>query len=134
MSRSFSCIAWLIPFFPLLGALVAVLGPKAMRTSAHIPVVAGIALAFLVSLGLLFSASPDRTQLVMSWMTISNFDIPIEFRIDGLTTMMLSMVTFVSSLVAIYASGYMAGDPGYPAVFRLDRPVRVLDDGACSVK
>ena len=90
-----------------------------MRTDAHIPVVAGIALAFLISVGLLFSASPEKTRVVMSWMTISNFDIPIEFRIDGLTTMMLSMVTFVSSLVAIYASGYMAGDPGYRRFFAL---------------
>ena len=55
--------------------------------------------------------------------------MPIEFRVDGLTTMMLSMVTFVSTLVAIYAAGYMAGDPGYPRFFAVDRPVRRLDDG-----
>ncbi len=41
------------------------------------------------------------------------------FRVDGLTTMMLTMVTFVSSLVAIFAVGYMAGDPGYPRFFAL---------------
>ena len=115
----FPSIAWLIPFFPLLGAGVAVLGPKRMRTEAHIPVAAGIALAFLVSLGLLFSAGPEKTHTVISWINISDFEIPIEFRIDGLTTMMLSMVTFVSSLVAIYASGYMAGDPAYRRFFAL---------------
>jgi NADH-quinone oxidoreductase subunit L len=119
VSDFFPGIAWLIPFFPLLGAGVAVFGPRRMRTDAHIPVAAGIASAFLVSVGLLFSASPDRTTFVMSWMTISNFEVPIEFRIDGLTTMMLSMVTFVSSLVAIYAGGYMAGDPGYRRFFAL---------------
>ena len=43
--------------------------------------------------------------------------VPLEFRVDGLTTMMLSMVTFVATLVAIYAAGYMAGDPGYPRFF-----------------
>ena len=32
---------------------------------------------------------------------------------------MLSMVTFVSALVAIFAAGYMAGDPGYPRFFAL---------------
>ena len=51
--------------------------------------------------------------------TIRNLHVPIEFRIDGLTTMMLSMVTFVSTLVAIFAAGYMAGDPGYPRFFAL---------------
>ena len=34
-------------------------------------------------------------------------------RADALTAMMLAMVTFISSLVAIYASGYMHGDRGY---------------------
>src|SRR5205085_10766716 len=43
----------------------------------------------------------------------------VEFRVDGLTTMMLSMVTFVSTLVAVFAAGYMAGDPGYPRFFAL---------------
>jgi NADH-quinone oxidoreductase subunit L len=41
------------------------------------------------------------------------FRIDVTLRADGLTAIMLSMVTFVSSLVAIYASGYMHGDRGY---------------------
>jgi NADH-quinone oxidoreductase subunit L len=112
-------VAWLIPFFALFGAGVAVLGPKRMRTQAHLPVTAGIGLAFLVSLGLLFAASPDKTTTVTRWLTISDFEVPIEFRIDGLTTMMLSMVTFVSALVAAFSAGYMAGDPGYRRFFAL---------------
>ncbi len=42
--------AWLVPFCPLLGAALAALAPEHLRTLAHVPVVAGIALAFLVSL------------------------------------------------------------------------------------
>ena len=41
------------------------------------------------------------------------FNINVTLRADALTAIMLSMVTFVSSLVAIYASGYMRGDRGY---------------------
>jgi NADH-quinone oxidoreductase subunit L len=41
------------------------------------------------------------------------FAIDITQRADALTSIMLCMVTFVSSLVAIYASGYMHGDRGY---------------------
>ncbi len=41
------------------------------------------------------------------------FVINVTLRADALTAIMLSMVTFVSSLVAIYASGYMHGDRGY---------------------
>jgi NADH-quinone oxidoreductase subunit L len=41
------------------------------------------------------------------------FTIDITQRADALTSIMLCMVTFVSSLVAIYAGGYMHGDRGY---------------------
>ncbi len=42
-----------------------------------------------------------------------NFHIDITLRADALTSMMLSMVTFVATLVAIFAAGYMHGDRGY---------------------
>ena len=119
MSGFFVQYIWIIPCLPLLGALIAAVGARQLRFDAHIPVVAGIALAFLFSLGALFSAGPDVVTLVARWLSISNLEVPIEFRVDGLTTMMLSMVTFVSSLVAIFAIGYMAGDPGYPRFFAL---------------
>jgi NADH-quinone oxidoreductase subunit L len=42
-----------------------------------------------------------------------DFTVDITLRTDSLTAMMLAMVTFISTLVAIYASGYMRGDRGY---------------------
>ncbi len=44
---------------------------------------------------------------------MANFTIDVTLRADGLTCIMLCMVTFVATLVAIYASGYMHGDEGY---------------------
>ncbi|MGD9720285.1 MAG: NADH-quinone oxidoreductase subunit L [Pirellulales bacterium] len=41
------------------------------------------------------------------------FDIDVTLRSDPLTAVMLAVVTFVASLVAIYAVGYMHGDRGY---------------------
>ena len=119
MSGFFVPNVWMIPCLPLLGALIAALGARRLRSSSHVPVVAGIVLAFLVSCGALFSTSPEATTVAGRWLSISNLEVPIELRVDGLTTMMLSMVTFVSSLVAIFAVGYMAGDPGYPRFFAL---------------
>ena len=37
--------------------------------------------------------------------------IDVSLRADALTAIMLCMVTFVATLVTIYASGYMHGDP-----------------------
>ena len=42
-----------------------------------------------------------------------DFRIDVVLRADGLTAVMLAMVTLVSSLVAIFAIGYMHGDRGY---------------------
>src|SRR4051812_45342983 len=100
-----------------MGALIAAVAGRELREKAHMPVVVGIALAFLVSLGLLFSAKPEETATVYRWLDLGTLRVPIEFRIDGLTTMMLAMVTFVSTLVAVFASGYMAGDRGYARFF-----------------
>ncbi len=111
--------AWLIPFLPLLGAIVAAIGARRLRELAHIPVILGIGMAFLFSLGTLAAAGPDVKYTAMSWLSAGDLNVPIEMRADGLSTMMLSMVTFVSCLVAIFAAGYMAGDPGYPRFFAL---------------
>jgi NADH-quinone oxidoreductase subunit L len=43
--------------------------------------------------------------------------VRIALRADALSALMLVMVTTVSLLVAIFASGYMQGDPGYPRFF-----------------
>ena len=42
-----------------------------------------------------------------------DFRIDVALRADALTSMMLVMVTFVATLVAIFAQGYMTGDRGY---------------------
>lgn len=41
------------------------------------------------------------------------FTLDVTLRADPLSSIMLCMVLFISSLVVIYASGYMHGDPGY---------------------
>ena len=113
--------AWLVPFFPLLGGLIAAVGGRWLKERSSLPVIAGIGLAFLVSLGLLYSAGADQTVILFEWLELGHSTLalraPVEFRVDGLTTMMLSMVTFVSTLVAVFATGYMAGEKGYPRFF-----------------
>ena len=104
--------AWLIPFFPLLGAVGAVgarrlkIGPLPGRGGDR----AGVPrLARGRSFGRT-GPEVDGDGLV----TASDFHIPIEVRVDGLSTMMLSMVTFVSGLVAIFAAGYMTATRDTP--------------------
>ena len=47
------------------------------------------------------------------------FSISITMRLDPLTATMLTIITSIGLLVAIYSIGYMRGDPGYPRFFAL---------------
>ena len=44
-------------------------------------------------------------------------NVDFGLRADALTAIMLVMVTFIGTLIAIYSVGYMHGDPGYPRFF-----------------
>ena len=44
-------------------------------------------------------------------------DVGVTLRADGLTAIMLVTVTFIGTLIAVFASGYMHDDPGYPRFF-----------------
>ncbi|HTI51075.1 MAG TPA: NADH-quinone oxidoreductase subunit L, partial [Planctomycetaceae bacterium] len=123
-------LARLIPLFPLLACLTTlVLGPKVLRKKSHWPAILGCGLASLCSLALLACvASPqllpqaERTVRLFNWITIASpagadlppvLDITLALRVDSLSATMLAMLTFVATLVAIYAAGYMHGDRSY---------------------
>ncbi|MFM7131909.1 MAG: proton-conducting transporter membrane subunit, partial [bacterium] len=109
--------AWLVPALPLLASIFTALFGSRLGSKAHLPIVAGIGSAFLVSILVLLGFEHPEKFLLVDWIHVGSLHVPIEFRVDGLTTMMLSMVTFIATLVAIFASGYMAGDPGYTRFF-----------------
>src|SRR6185369_3557332 len=54
---------------------------------------------------------------IYEWMTVGTLKMEIGFLIDGLTAMMMAVVTFVSLMVHIYTIGYMEEDPGYQRFF-----------------
>jgi NADH-quinone oxidoreductase subunit L len=111
--------AWLVPALPLLASLITALFGRRLGEKAHLPIVFGIGGAFLVSLGVLFSFDHPEKFLISEWINVGGLRVPFEFRVDGLTSMMLCMVTFIATLVALFASGYMAGDPGYTRFFAI---------------
>src|SRR3982751_3384544 len=50
-------------------------------------------------------------------MTSGDLKMEVGFLIDGLTAMMMCVVTFVSLMVHVYTIGYMEEDPGYQRFF-----------------
>lgn len=116
---------WLIPGLPLIAAaLIAFLGPKLLRGASHWPCIAACAGSCALSViffGAILAAG-GRSGAVdvhryYSWFEAGNVDIGIALRMDWLTGIMLVMITFIGSFIALFAVGYMHGDPGYARFF-----------------
>lgn len=123
-------VLWLIPAAPLAACVwIVVIGHVIRRKYAHRPLVLGLVVSWLASLFLLTVVVPgqfgheehEASQAVMTtvyqWFNVGDINIPVTLRADAMTALMLTMVTTVSLLVAIFASSYMSGDPGYPRFF-----------------
>ena len=108
-----------IPLAPLAGALVAgFLGWK-LREQAHWAPIIGVAIAFYLSLAVLWQTSQNMTFYgdVYTWAVLGHLPVAVGFDIDSLTALMLVIVTFVSLCVHLYTIGYMHDDPGYARFF-----------------
>lgn len=60
---------------------------------------------------------PVLEAAAYEWLNVGSLKANVALRADAMTAIMLSMVTGVSLLVAIFGSGYMHHDPGYPRFF-----------------
>src|SRR6186997_3180130 len=110
----------IIPFAPLLGAIVAGLfGRQVGRTGAHSVTIFSVLLSFLCSCVVLHDVMNGNTfnGPVYTWLTLGDATLQIGFLIDPLTALMMVVVTFVSLMVHVYTIGYMAEDPGYQRFF-----------------
>ncbi len=111
-----------VPLAPLVGAIAAGLFGKAIgRAGAHTITILGVAIAFVISAMTLYSVVVDGARFnatVYEWMSLAGgLKMEIGFLVDGLTAMMMCVVTFVSLMVHLYTIGYMEEDPGYQRFF-----------------
>jgi NADH-quinone oxidoreductase subunit L len=109
-----------IPLAPLVGAVVAGLFGKTVGPrGAHTVTILGVLIAFICSALVLSQvvAGARFNATVYEWMVLDKLVMEVGFLVDGLTAMMMVVVTFVSLMVHIYTIGYMEGDPGYQRFF-----------------
>ncbi|HSH00152.1 MAG TPA: NADH-quinone oxidoreductase subunit L, partial [candidate division Zixibacteria bacterium] len=108
--------AWLIPVFPLCAmALIVLVTHRSRALSAGISITA-IALGFLYAWAIAFQVwfEPQVAQFSFDWLNLGpSMTIPLGIRIDGLSAMMLIVVTTVALMVQVYSLGYMHGDSRY---------------------
>jgi NADH-quinone oxidoreductase subunit L len=90
------------------------------RRITHSLTILGVLVAFVLSMQTLWSVGVDGArfnQTLYTWMVVGGLKMEIGFLIDGLTAMMMCVVTFVSLMVHIYTIGYMEEDEGYNRFF-----------------
>ncbi|MDH4479858.1 MAG: NADH-quinone oxidoreductase subunit L [Rhodoferax sp.] len=127
MSQTLSAATLLVvPMAPLVGAVLAgVFGTQfggnwIGRKVSHSLTIGGVLLAFVLSALTLQSVVQDGARLnetLYTWMVVGGLKMEIGFMVDGLTAMMMCVVTFVSLMVHLYTIGYMDEDEGYNRFF-----------------
>ncbi len=127
MSQTLSASTLLVvPLAPLVGAILAgILGTSfggnvIGRRSSHLLTIFGVLLSFVISASTLYQVVEHDARFnetLYTWMAVGGFKMEIGFLVDGLTAMMMCVVTFVSLMVHIYTIGYMQEDEGYNRFF-----------------
>ncbi|RYX88413.1 MAG: NADH-quinone oxidoreductase subunit L [Comamonadaceae bacterium] len=115
-----------VPLAPLVGAALAGLfgtqfgGNHIGRKVTHSLTILGVLVAFVISAMTLKSVVMDGARFnatLYEWMVVGGLKMEVGFMVDGLTAMMMCVVTFVSLMVHIYTIGYMEEDEGYNRFF-----------------
>ena len=110
-----------VPLAPLAGSIVAGLfGQFIGRRASHLLTILGVLVSFIISAMTLKAVAVDGATFnatVYEWMTLGSLKMEVGFLVDGLTAMMMCVVTFVSLMVHIYTIGYMEEDDGYQRFF-----------------
>ncbi len=105
---------------PLVGAIAAgFLGKTIGRRGSHIVTILGVFTSMVCSAVVLKDviAGARFNATIYEWMVLGNLKMEVGFLVDGLTAMMMCVVTFVSLMVHIYTIGYMEEDEGYNRFF-----------------
>jgi NADH-quinone oxidoreductase subunit L len=114
-----STTVWLIPAFPLLGALANLLFGRVIGARAHWVAVPALFASF-VAAGATFArvaAGETYTGELFPWIVAGDLRTGVLAHVDQLTAVMLLVVTGVGFLIHLYSVGYMHHDPGYARYF-----------------
>ena len=119
-------IAWLIPVFPLIGAVLSGLGLISInkkinnaREIVSISLISFVGVSAVISYKALLEQvnGYQSVEKLFVWASAGDFTIPMGFVLDPLGSVMLALVTTITLLVMIYSHGYMSHDKGYVRFF-----------------
>ncbi len=115
-------LLWLVPTLPLVGFLILTLTQgKLPELPAGIIGAGSIGLSFLVTvlvgLEFLVSDATSYSQTLWIWMSVGSFDAGFSLYLDGVSLVMMFIITGIGFLIHVYATGYMHDDPSFARFF-----------------
>ncbi|QOI10982.1 NADH-quinone oxidoreductase subunit L [Blochmannia endosymbiont of Colobopsis nipponica] len=118
-------LVYLTILFPLLGFFLLSFSRGVWRKEFSTLIgVGSIGLSLLISIYVTFDYfindyvnTSGYVKSLWIWISINTFHIPISFMIDGLSLVMLDIVTSISFCVHLYSSWCMRNDMGYSRFF-----------------
>lgn len=119
----FESLGWL-PTFPLLGFLILFLSGGGLPKRLIAVIGAGsIGLAFIaaivVALPIISGDAEVIVHEVYTWMAVGSFNSAFGMYLDGLSVVMILVITGVGFLIHLYSTGFMIDDPSYSRFFAI---------------
>jgi NADH-ubiquinone oxidoreductase chain 5 len=108
---------FLIILLPLLGFFSGSLFGRFLGVGVCFITTSCTFLSFLLSISLLYDIASTGNVYVFNltkWIYVDSLQVDWSFFFDSLTSIMLVIVTFISSLVHLYSTEYMENDPHLP--------------------
>ncbi len=105
--------AWLIAFLPAMSALLTLFLGKRTPGKGSVYGIAAVGASLVLSLGVLWTfVGGERGfyEASIPWFQIGQLHLEVGVYVDGLTAVMVVVVTSISLCVHIYSLGYMKGD------------------------
>jgi NADH-quinone oxidoreductase subunit L len=107
---------WAIIAAPLIAWALIVVYVRKIPQAAGWLAMLGIGVACVLACIVLFNVRAADGGIAIHthhWYSAGPLSVNLGVRVDGLTAIMLVVVSTVSLLVQLYSTGYMKGDPGY---------------------
>ena len=108
----------LIVFLPLLAAIISgFFGNKLGNRFSEILTSLFVSISAIFSIYIFYNVminDYNSNIVISSWISSGTLEVNWSIKIDPLSSVMLVVVTFISSLVHIYSIGYMHHDPHKP--------------------
>ncbi len=115
-------LALIVLLLPLSACLLAAFSSLTpLKKLAHVPLIVACGSAAVVALLLLLkvldSGAGVPPSKPITWFAAGHLQARFTITVDALSAIMLAMITFVGTWIAVFAGGYMRGDKGFPRFF-----------------